>query len=136
MSQNTPTIIAAPTEASSLYAFWKTERRVWLEGPLACREYIDDEAVLLPPDPFPPTTFAEAAPGMKRARPFDEVRLQDRRFIQRNGAVVLIYRASAKHPRYKRRYCASCMTTYGVSSGKWKIVAHAQRALKRGSLPD
>lgn len=110
--------MTALSDAPSLYAFWKTERRVWLEGPLACREHIDDEAVLLPPDPFPPTTFAEAAPSMERARPFEEVRLQDRRFIARNRAVVLIYRASAKHPRYKGRYCASCMTTYGVSGGK------------------
>lgn len=90
---------------------------------------------MLRPDSQSTIAFADALPSLKRARPFHEVQLDNRQFVKRDGVVVLVYRASARHPRYKGLYRADCMTTYGLSGRDWKIVAHVHQTLKRGRVP-
>ena len=115
----------------SLYDIWKTERRVWAEGPQACAEHILIDALITPPAPMPALTAKALIAFTRGARPFSDVDLGARTFVQAGDTIVIRYIASAQHPRYKNRYFARCSTTYARVGEGWKVAAHHHTRLSR-----
>ena len=116
----------------SLYDIWKTERRVWAEGPQACADHILFDALIIPPAPMPALTAKVLLSSTRGARPFSDVELGARTFMQVGDTIVIRYVASARHPRFKKRYYARCSTTYARGGGgTWKVAAHHHTRLSR-----
>ena len=115
----------------SLYDIWKTERRVWTEGPRACAEHIFFDDLFTPPAPMPALTAKAIIASTRDARPFSDVDLGDRTFMQVGDTIVIRYTACAQHPRFKNPYFAQCSTTYARVGETWKVAAHHHTRLSR-----
>ena len=109
---------------SGLYDIWKMEQRAWAEGPDGARGFTQADALIVPPAPMPLQSFEAFRHDAARAAAFTDVELTDRTFVEADGTVVIAYRASARHKRFRRRYRARCMTVYARQEGGWRVVAH------------
>ena len=116
----------AMQDGSGLYDIWKMERRAWTEGPAGSRDFVREDALIVPPAPMPMQSFAQFAQDAERAAPFTDVEMTDRSFAESGATVVITYRVSARHQRYRRRYTARCTTVYARESGRWTVLAHQQ----------
>jgi len=121
----------AETAATGLYSVWKIERKIWLEGQSAMQAHVMPEAIIIPPFPMPPQRMDTLLEVAKRAQSFEEVEFSKQEFLNLGDTVMITYRTSAKHRRFRQRYIARCMTTYIRVNGELKIASHSHFKLPK-----
>jgi len=87
-------------------------------------EYVLPDALIAPPPPLEPQRFKNLISSISGARPFESVEMSEREFIDMGNTVIISYKATARHPRFRRSYMAQCMTTYVSHDDGWKIASH------------
>ena len=117
--------------SSGLYKVWKIERRLWLEGQPAMQAHGMAGAIVVTPHPSAPQRLENVLKIAERAAPFDDVEFSDQQFLNLGDTVIISYRASAKHQRFRQKYRAQCTTTYVQQDGSFKVASHTHNKLPK-----
>ncbi len=128
------TDISEKLNTLGMYAIWRIEKQIWLEGQSFMKKHVKPDAIMIPPAPLAPGRFEHLVEAAKRAEAFSDVELQQRQFLKLDHAIIISYLACAKHRRYRSPYYARCSTTYVRENGLYKIAAHTHNKLPKNML--
>ena len=105
---------------------WDFERSLWVEGAENYRAKIDDECLMVLPQP--PFVYGgqQAIDAVSNTPVWDDVELSEQQVIRpQEGLIVIAYRARAS--RGEESYEAHCTTTLRwLAHEVWRVVQHQQ----------
>jgi hypothetical protein len=105
---------------------WSFERTLWTEGRENYQEKVDDEVLMVLPQP--PFVYAgqEAIDAVSATPVWDEVEFSEQQVKRpQEGLIVIAYRARAA--RGEETYEAHCTTTMRwLAHEVWRVVQHQQ----------
>jgi hypothetical protein len=105
---------------------WSFERSLWVEGPENYHEKIDDQCLMVLPQPPFVYSGAQAIEAVSNTPRWSEVEFSGQQVIRpQEGLIVIAYRARAS--RDGESYEAYCTTTMRwLAHEVWRVVQHQQ----------
>jgi hypothetical protein len=105
---------------------WAFEESLWTADAEHYRESIDDEAVMVVPQPPFVMTGMQAADMVAKTPRWSSVAFSDQQIMRpQEGLIVIGYTAEAG--RGEERYVAHCTSTYRrIEHENWTVVQHQQ----------
>ena len=105
---------------------WSFEEGLWLGGPDHYRELVDDECLMVLPQPPYVLGGAQAIEAVAHTPRWERAELSERRVSRpQEGLIVIAYRAKAA--RGDETYEAHCTSTYRrLGHDAWRVVQHQQ----------
>jgi hypothetical protein len=105
---------------------WAFEESLWTADAEHYRESIDDEAVMVVPQPPFIMTGMQAADAVAETPRWSSVAFSDQQIMRpQEGLIVIGYTVEAE--RGEERYVAHCSSTYRrIEHERWTVVQHQQ----------
>ena len=105
---------------------WSFEQSLWTEGAENYREKIDDQCLMVLPQPPFVYAGAQAIEAVSNTPRWEEVEFSEQQVIRpQEGLIVIAYRARAS--RGDESYEAHCTTTMRwLAHEVWRVVQHQQ----------
>ena len=106
---------------------WHFEESLWTASPQHYRDSIDDECLMVVPQPPFIVTGAEAVETVSNTPRWTEVALTERRVARpQEGLIVVAYKVRAARDGVAP-YEAHCTSTYRwLSHEHWRVIQHQQ----------
>jgi hypothetical protein len=107
---------------------WESEEGLWTGSAEHYRELIDDECLMVLPEPPHVMSGQQAIDAVSDTPRWTSVTLSNRQVKRpQEGLIVLAYRAEAQGDDGKKAYEAHCTTTYRrLEHEVWRVVQHQQ----------
>lgn len=124
---------------SGLYKVWQAEQSIWTFGIEVLKDFIHEDAIISGPSPADRKTGREILSLKRFPRPFDTIKLLNRKYYKDDSTIIIDYLALAKHPRFRQPHLALCQTLWKRSNqslGKWKIIGHTHRVISQRDFRD
>jgi len=105
---------------------WSFEESLWTATPEHYEESIDDECLMVLPEPPFVMSGQQAIEAVKKTPRWDKVELSERQVARpQEGLIVVAYHVEAA--RGDEHYAAYCTSTYRwLSHENWRVVQHQQ----------
>jgi hypothetical protein len=105
---------------------WSFEESLWTADPQHYAESIDDECVMVVPQPPYVLTGEQAIAAVSDTPRWTEIELTERQVMRpQEGLIVIGYKASAS--KGDEHYVAYCTSTYRrLAHEEWRVVQHQQ----------
>ena len=105
---------------------WSFEKSLWTGGADHYRELVDDECLMVLPQPPFVLSGSQAIEAVADTPRWSDVELSGGRISRpQEGLIVIAYRADAR--RADERFLAYCTSTYQrVGEHEWRVIQHQQ----------
>lgn len=105
---------------------WSFEESLWTEGRENYQEKVDDQVVMVLPQPPYVFTGQEAKDAVSNTPVWEQVELSERQVMRpQEGLIVIAYRAKAS--KGDESYEAHCTSTLRrIAHDEWTVIQHQQ----------
>jgi hypothetical protein len=107
---------------------WDFEKSLWTGDAAHYKELIDDECLMVLPEPPYVMTGQEAIKAVADTPRWSRVELSDQQIARpQEGLIVIAYGAEAYRDDGQKAYKAHCTSTYRrLEHERWRVIQHQQ----------